>query len=161
MQNSLTLLSLANKFSNDLRDENNKPIYTYNEKHQSHFVRQSTKGGSCENFNQYYKSTISDQVLDFVSVELNVKDNICGIIDKYFQYTNKHRKIIEDEFDSKFDDYRDIKPKHEQEHINKKLNELPVHRKLQKLNLNVLRWILMLHVCIRVLCGTKNLLTLK
>ena len=136
MQNSLTLPSLANKFSNDLGDENDEPIYTYNDEYMRHFVRQNFRDGRCGNFNQYYKSTISDQVLDIISVEWNVKDNICVIIDKYFEYTNKHRKIIEDENDSKFDDYRGINQEDKQEHINKKLNEISIHRKLRKLNLN-------------------------
>ena len=46
------------------------------------------------------------------------------------------KKIIEDEYDSKFKDYRDIDVEERIEHINKELNKLPIHKNLQKLNLN-------------------------
>ena len=57
-------------------------------------------------------------------------------MDKYFEYTNKQRKIIEDEYDSKFKDYRDIDVEETTEQINKELNKLPIHKKIQKLNHN-------------------------
>ena len=47
-----------------------------------------------------------------------------------------NKKIIEDEFDSQFDDYRDNDGEEKAEHINKELNKLPTHKKLRKLNLN-------------------------
>ena len=34
-------------------------------------VRQSKKGGRCTALNQYYKSTISDEVFSFISKELD------------------------------------------------------------------------------------------
>ena len=73
-----------------------------------------------------------------ISKELNVngKDNVCEIIDKCFEYTNEQRKIIEDENDSKFKDYRDIDVEERTEHINKELNKLSIHKKLQKLDHN-------------------------
>ena len=37
-KNSLTLPSLANKFFNSLRDENDEPIYTYINEYMRHFV---------------------------------------------------------------------------------------------------------------------------
>ena len=40
--------------------------------------------------------------------ELHIIGNNCEIIDKNFGYTNKHRKIIEDEYESQFEDYREI-----------------------------------------------------
>ena len=130
MKNSLTLPSLANKYFNSLRDESDEPIYIYNDEIMRHFVRQSIKGGRCSALNQYYKSNISQEVFNFNSKELNVNgnDNICEIIDKYFEYTNKQRKIIEDEYDSKFKDYRDIDVEERTEHINKELNKLPIHK---------------------------------
>ena len=60
MKNNSTLPSLANKYFNSLRDENDKPIYTYNDEFMRHFVRQSMKGGRCGSYNQYYKANISD-----------------------------------------------------------------------------------------------------
>ena len=39
MKNSLTLPSLANKFFNSLRDEDDEPICTYNNEYMRHLVR--------------------------------------------------------------------------------------------------------------------------
>ena len=138
MKNSLTLPSLANKYFNSVKDESDEPIYTYNDEFMRHFVRQSIKGGRCSALNQHYKSNISQEVFNIISKELNVNgnDNVCEIIDKFFEYTNKQRKIIEDEYDSKFKDYRDIDVEERTEHINKEFNKLPIHKKLQKLNHN-------------------------
>ena len=138
MKNSLTLPSLANKYFNSLRDENDEPIYTYTDPFMRHFVRQSIKGGRCSALNQYNKSNTSQEVFNIISKELGItdNDNVCEIIDKYFEYTYKQRKIIEEESDSKFKDYRDIDVEERTEHINKELNKLPIHKKLQKLNHN-------------------------
>ena len=140
MKNSLTLPSLANKYFNSLRDESDEPIYTYNDEFMRHFVRKSIKGGRCSALNQCYKSNISQEVFNIISKELNIDDDnnekVCEIIDKYFEYTNEKRKIIEDEYDSNFKDYRDIYEEERTEHINKELNKLPIHKKLQKLDLN-------------------------
>ena len=140
MKNCLTLPSLANKYFNSLREENDEPIYTYNDEYMRHFVRQSIKGGRCSALNQYYKSNISQEVFN-ISKELNlskddVNDNVCEIIDKYFEYTNEQRKIIENEYDSQFNDYRDIDEEERTEHITKELNKLQIHKKLQKLDVN-------------------------
>ena len=76
MKNSLTLPSLANKYFNSLRDENDEPIYTYNDEFMRNFLRQSIKGGRCGSFNQYYKSTISDEVFNIISKELIINGNV-------------------------------------------------------------------------------------
>ena len=139
MKNCLTLPSLANKYFNSLRDESDEPIYTYNDEFMRHFVRKCIKGGRCSALNQYYKSNISKEVFNIISKELNIDDNnenVCEIIDKYFEYTNEKRKIIENEYDSNFKDYRDIDEEERSEHINKELNKLPIHKKLQKLDVN-------------------------
>ena len=94
LKNSLTLLSLANKFFNSLRDENYEPIYTYNDEFMRHFVRQSIKGGRCSALYQYYKSNVSNEVFIFISKELDINGNVCEISENYFQYTNKHLKNI-------------------------------------------------------------------
>ena len=74
-----------------------------------HFVRKSIKRGRCSALNQNYKSNISQEVFKIISKELNFNgnDNVCEIINNYFEYTNEQRKIIEDEYDLKFIDYRD------------------------------------------------------
>ena len=102
-------------------------------------VRKSIKGGRCSALTQYYKSNISKKVFNVISKELNIDDNnenVCGIIDKYLEYTNDKRKIIEDEYDSNFKDYRDIDEEERTEHIYKEVNKLPIHKKLQKLDVN-------------------------
>ena len=138
MKNNLTLPSLANKYFNSLREENDEPIYTYNDEFMRPFVRQSIEGSRCSALNQYYKSNISQEVFNIISKELNVNDNdnVCEIMNKYFEYTNEQGKIIENEYDSKFKNYRDIDEEERTENINKELNKLPIHKKLQKLNLN-------------------------
>ena len=138
MKNSLTLPSLANKYFNSLRNESDEPIYTYNDEFMRHFVRQSIKSGRCSALNQYYKSNISQEVFNTFSKELNVNGNdiVCEIIDNYFEDTNKQRKIIEDEYDSKVNDYRDFDVEERTEHINKELKKLPIHKISQKLNHN-------------------------
>ena len=138
MKNSLTLPSLASKYFNSLRDESDEPIYTYTDPFMGHFVRQSIKRGRCSALNQYFKSNISKEVFNIISKELNIdyiNENICGIIDKYFEYTNEKRKLIEDEYDSQFKDYRDIDVEEKTEHINKELNKVSIHKKLQKLDI--------------------------
>ena len=138
MKNSLTLPSLASKYFNSLREENDEPIYTFNDEFIRYFVRQSIKVGQCSALNQYYKSNISQEVFNIISKELNVNgiDNVCGIKNKYFENTNEQRKIIEGEYDSKFKDYRGIDEEERTENINQELNKLPIHKKLQTLNLN-------------------------
>ena len=54
----------------------------------------------------------------------------------YFEYTDKHTKIIENEYVSQYKDYRDINQEERTNYINNKLNKLTKHNKLQKLNLN-------------------------
>ena len=89
--------------------------------------------------NQSYKSTFSDEVFKIISKELGVNGNICEILDKYFELTNKHKKISENEYDSKFKDYRDNDEEETTNHNNKNFNKLAIHRKLQNLNLNHVR----------------------
>ena len=139
MKNSLTLASLANKYFNSLRDENDEPIYTYTDPFMRNFVRKAIKGGRCNAFNQYYKSENTDEVFNFISKELNVDNvggNVCDILEKYFEFLNKHEKEYEKEFDSKYNDYRDFNPKEKEKYVNEKLNKLPIHKELSKLDSN-------------------------
>ena len=95
MKNSLTLPSLANKNFNSLRDESDEPIYTYNDEFMRHFVRQSIKRGRCSASNQYHESNFSAEVFIIISKELDINGNVCEILEKYFENTNKHRKKLE------------------------------------------------------------------
>ena len=47
-----------------------------------------------------------------------------------------NRKIIENQYDSQFDDYRDINQEERTIYINNKLSKLTIHEKLHKRNLN-------------------------
>ena len=134
MKNNLTLPSSANKYFNSIKDENDEPIYTYNDEYMRHFMKQSIKVGRCGSCNQYFKSTISDEVFNTLSEELIVNGDVSEIIDKYFEYTSKHRKILETEYDSQFDDYRDINQERRTKHIDNKLCKITKHINLQKLN---------------------------
>ena len=136
IKKSLTLASLANKYFNSLRDENDEPIYTYTDPFMRNFVRKAIKGGRFNAFNQYYKSEISYEVFNIISRELNVSGNMCDILEKYFEFLNKHEKEYEKEFDSKYNDYRDIDQKEKEKYVNKKINLISIHKQLSKLNLN-------------------------
>ena len=48
------------------------------------FVRQPFKGRRCGSFNQYYNSTILDEVFTKISEELEVNDIICEVSDNFF-----------------------------------------------------------------------------
>ena len=136
MKNSLTLPSLANKYFNSLRDENDEPMFTYTDHFMRNFVRKSIKGGRCNAFNQRYKSEISDEVFKISSKELNVNGNECEVLEKYFDFLKEHEKQCAEEFNSKYDDYRDIDEKVKTKYFNKKLNMLPIHKELSKLDSN-------------------------
>ena len=66
------------------------------------FVRQSIKGERCVALNQFYKSSIWDEVFNIISKELGLNGNLCETLDKVFEYTKKQRKLLEDEYDSEF-----------------------------------------------------------
>ena len=101
-----------------------------------HFVRQSKKGRRCSALNQFCKSTVSDEVFNTISEELNVIGNVRETLDKYFEYANIHGKIKENEYDSHIKEYRDTNQEERTRNINKELNKLAIHKKLQKLSLN-------------------------
>ena len=69
-KNSSTLLFLANKHFNSLRDENDELMYTYTDPFMTNCARNSIKGGRCKYFIQYYCFEISDEVFIFISNEL-------------------------------------------------------------------------------------------
>ena len=101
-----------------------------------HFVRNLIKGGRCNAFIQHQKSEISDEVFNILSKELIDNGNVYEFLEKYFEYTNKHRKIKENEYDSQFNDYRENDEEEKTDHINKKLNKLPIHKELSKVDSN-------------------------
>ena len=98
MKDCLSLPGLGLKYFNKLRTEEDEPIYTYNDKHMRWFVRQAAYGGRVWVFNQYYKSKKGDDILKFISEELNGKGNVYDVIEGYMNYKNKH-KISEKEYE--------------------------------------------------------------
>ena len=126
-----------------------------------HFVRQSIKGGRCSALIQYSQSTMWDEVFFIISKEINVNGNTCEVLDKYLEYTNKKRKIIEDEYDSQYKDYGDINQEDKEKYLNEKLSKLPVHEKLQELNLNDVLMDFDATSLSALLCGMKTLFILN
>ena len=49
---------------------------------------------------------------------------------------NKHLKVIKEEHESKFNDYRVIDEEEMNNYINKKFGEIPIYKVLQELSLN-------------------------
>ena len=119
-----------------MRDENDEPVYTYTDPFMRNFVRKAIKGGRCNAFIQRYKSEISNEVFNIISKELNVNGNDCEILEKNFDFLNENEKQNAEEFDSNYDDYRNINEKKKTDFNNKKLNMLPIHKALSKLDSN-------------------------
>ena len=109
IKNSITLPSVANKSFNSLRNENDEPIYTYNDEYMRYFVRKSIKGGGCAALNQYINLSFLMKFLEISPLEFKNNGSLCEILYKYFEYINKNSKLKENEYDSQFEDYRDTK----------------------------------------------------
>ena len=61
-------------------------------------------------------------------------------IEAYMKNKNHHLKIIKHEYESKFNECRDIDEEEMNNYINKKLGEYPIHKLLHELSLNYLVW---------------------
>ena len=131
----LTLPSLANKYFNSLKDENDEPIYTFTDPFMRIFIRNSIKGGRYAALNQSNKSSLSDEVFNIISKEIGVFGNIFEILDKYFEFSNKYEKLYAKDFDSEYDGFRDFIQKEKTDIFNNKFNMLPIHEQLSKLDL--------------------------
>ena len=76
-------------------------------------------------------------MFNFISKDLNVDGNLYEILGKSFEYTNKHGQIIiENEYFSQFNDYRDNDAEEKTDDINKKFCMLPFHKELSNLDSN-------------------------
>ena len=128
------------KYIKSMRDENDEPIYPYNDKYMRWFVRQSIEGERVCAFNQKYRSKTCDEASKILSEELNVKGNVYDINEAYMQFKNHHFKIIKKVYESKFNDYRDIDEEEKNNNINKKIGGFPIHKLLEQLSLNDLLW---------------------
>ena len=136
LKNSLILSGLTYKYFNSFRDGNDAPIFTHNDEYMRYFVRQSIKRGCCGSFNQYYKSTFSDEMFNITSKKLDLNAKLYEILDKYFEYENKDRNIIENEYDSQLENYRDISLVEKSQVVSDKPSKLPIHEKLQNRDLD-------------------------
>ena len=74
--------------------------------------------------------------LILIQKKLNVKDNICDLLKRKFEFSDKYEKLYPKEFHSKFEEYRVINRKEKTESINKKLSMLLNHEELSNLGLN-------------------------
>ena len=139
MKDCLSSPGLGRKYFNSLRTED-EPIYSYNDKYMRSFVRESIKGGRISVFDQYYKSRICDDILNCTSEEFHVKGNIYDIIEAYLEYKNKHFEIIKKQYESNFNDCRDINEEKMEKYINEKFGKLPIHQLLKQIKVDGLRW---------------------
>ena len=136
----LSLPSLGWEYFKSLRTEEYEPIYRYNDKYTSWFIRQSIRGGRVCAFNQYYKSKICDDILRIISEELNVKGNIYDVMEAYLIYKKKQYDIYEKEYENQFNDSRDESIEEKEKCINEKINKLPMHQIKKQVKLNELLW---------------------
>ena len=56
------------------------------------------------------------------------------------EYKNKHFKIFEKEYESKFNDYRDEDIEEKEKYINGKLGKLSIHQLLKQIKLDEFFW---------------------
>ena len=70
----------------------------------THYLRLSIKRGRICSFNQHYKSKICGDVLKILSEELEGEGNAYDNIEAYVKFKNDHLKLIEEKYESKFDD---------------------------------------------------------
>ena len=61
--------------------------------------------------------------------ELDINGGLCEILLKFLEFTNKHRKKIENGYDSQFEDYGDINQEEKLKHMNDKLGKLTIQGK--------------------------------
>ena len=105
-----------------------------------HFVRQSNKGGRVCAFNLFHKSKNCEGFLKILSQEIKFKGNVFDNIEAFIKYKNENLELIKEEYEYKFNYYRDIDEEEIEKYINRKLGELPIHKFLQQLSWNDFIW---------------------
>ena len=140
MKDRLSLPGLGLKYFNSLRTEEDKPIYTYNDKYMRWSVPQAAYGGRVCAFNQYYESKSCDHILKILSEELNVKGSVYDKKEAYMKYKNEHFKIFEKEYENQFSDYRNENIEEKEKYINEKLSELLIHQLIKQIKIFELLW---------------------
>ena len=66
-------------------------------------------------------------MFDFISKELGVNGDICNILETYYNYVKVYEEVDENEFDSKYEHYRDINQKDRAKKLNSKLSKMTEH----------------------------------
>ena len=140
MKDCLSLPGLGLKYFNNLRTEQDEPIYTYNDKYMRNFVRQAAYGGPVCAFNQYYKSNIYDDILNIISKQLKIEGNTYEKIETYMKYKKKHFRVFGKEHEDQFNDYRNENTEEKVKYINEKLSDLPFHHLRKQLKIIELLW---------------------
>ena len=69
-------------------------------------------------------------MFNIISKELDINVNICEILQKYFEFLNKYEKLYAKEFDSKYDEYRDVNQEEKADYVNNKLKMLSIYEQL-------------------------------
>ena len=83
-----------------------------------YFVRRSLGSVRRTTRKQYNISVNSNEVFNIISTEININGNVCEIFDKCFALLKNHREILEDEYDSQFEDYKDINQEYRVKNLN-------------------------------------------
>ena len=60
---------------------------------------------------------------------------MCDLLERYVAFLNNYIKLYATDFDWIYEDYRDINRKEKTDYFNNKLNMLPIHEQLSKLNI--------------------------
>ena len=67
---------------------------------------------------------------------MDEKTKVYDTIEAHLKYKDNHLKNFKEEYESKFDDYRDINEEEMKEYSNKKLSELPIHQLFKTVRFN-------------------------
>ena len=81
----------------------------------------------------YFKSKSCDYVLKIISAELNVKGNVHDFIETYLEYKNKYLKFFEEEYESKYNEYKKRNADEKDKFINENLSKLPIHQSVKQI----------------------------
>ena len=90
----------------------------------------------CSAFNQHYIFEISDEVFNIISRRKNVNGNICNLLERFFDFLDKNEIYMQKNSIQKLRIIEISIQKEKTDYTNNKLNKLPIHENLQKLNLN-------------------------
>ena len=73
-------------------------------------------------------------MFDFILTELGVKGDLCIILETHCKYVKDFGKLYENEFDSRYENYREIDQKDRAKDFRNKLSKLKIHGNVQKID---------------------------